>query len=210
MDNSGFTDAYQTWNQRFDRADYLFGTEPNAYLASHRDLFVPGRKALCVADGEGRNSVWLAERGLQVDAFDVSDVGIAKARKLASLKGVHVNFQQEDCDSRTWQPGAYDYVVAIFVQFADPGMRARLFANMVRTLKPEAYLVLQGYTPRQLDYKTGGPPFVEHLYTNELLKSSFKELETVELRSYDAMLEEGDGHRGMSALVGMIGKKPGQ
>jgi 2-polyprenyl-3-methyl-5-hydroxy-6-metoxy-1,4-benzoquinol methylase len=99
MDNTGFPDAQQTWNQRFDRADYLFGTEPNAYLASHRDLFIPGRKGLCVADGEGRNSVWLAERGLHVDAFDVSEVGIAKARKLASLRGVHVNFQQQDCDA---------------------------------------------------------------------------------------------------------------
>lgn len=210
MDNPGFTDAQQTWNQRFDRADYLFGTDPNAYLASHRDLFVPGRKALCVADGEGRNSVWLAERGLQVDAFDVSEVGIAKARKLASLKGVHVNFQQQDCDARAWQADAYDYVVAIFVQFANPAMRARLFENITRTLKPEGHLVLQGYTPRQLDYKTGGPPFVEHLYTKELLASSFKALDIVELRAYDAVIEEGDGHRGLSALIGMIGKKPGK
>jgi SAM-dependent methyltransferase len=209
MDNPGFTDAHQTWNQRFDRADYLFGTEPNAYLASHHDLFVPGRKVLCVADGEGRNSVWLAERGLQVDAFDLSDVGIAKARKLASLKGVHVNFQQEDCDTRAWQADAYDYVVAIFVQFANPAMRARLFENIIRTLKPEGCLVLQGYTPRQLDYKTGGPPFVEHLYTEELLASSFKALDIVELRTYDAAIEEGGGHLGLSALIGMIGKKPG-
>ncbi|NML18177.1 class I SAM-dependent methyltransferase [Azohydromonas caseinilytica] len=208
MDNTGFPDAQQTWNQRFDRAEYLFGTAPNAYLASHRNLFVPGRKVLCVADGEGRNSVWLAGRGLQVDAFDLSDVGIAKARELARLKGVHVNFQQADCDARTWQPGAYDYVVAMFVQFANPAMRARLFENIVTTLKPEGHLVLQGYTPRQLDYKTGGPPFAEHLYTEELLAASFKALDIVELRAYDAVIEEGEGHRGMSALIGMVGKKP--
>jgi SAM-dependent methyltransferase len=207
MKTPGFSDATQVWNERFNRPDYIFGTEPNAWLASHRDLLVADRHALCVADGEGRNRVWLARQGLQVDAFDISPVGVAKARKLARASGVSVNFHVADCDAWPFQADACDYVVAIFIQFADPAMRARLFANMVRTLKPGGILLLQGYTPKQLEYGTGGPPCAEHLYTEELLDSSFPGLDILELRAYDAMIEEGARHAGMSALIGMVARK---
>jgi SAM-dependent methyltransferase len=208
MKNTGFPDAANVWNSRYDRPDFLFGSEPNAFLASHQTLFVKGKKALAVADGEGRNSVWLARQGLLVDAFDISSVGVAKAKEYARTAHVGVNFHVCDCDSWDWQPAAYDYVVAIFVQFAGPQMRQRLFANMVSTLKPGGYLVLQGYTPKQLEYKTGGPPEVSHLYTEGLLKSSFKGVEFVELRSYEAEIEEGAQHRGRSALIGMVARMP--
>lgn len=203
----GFSNASQAWNARYARPDFLFGTHPNIFLASHRDLLVSGGKALCVADGEGRNSVWLAQQGLEVDAFDVASVAVSKAREFAGKAGASVNFHIEDCATWTWQADMYEYVVAIFVQFADPEMRAKLFANMIRTLKPGGYLILQGYTPRQLLFKTGGPPYVEHLYTEDLLKRSFMDLNIVELRSYEAFIEEGTAHHGMSALVGMVGQK---
>jgi SAM-dependent methyltransferase len=207
MNNSSFPDAAQTWNERFATSDFVFGTEPNAWLASHRNLFVAGRRALCVADGEGRNSVWLAREKLKVEAFDISSVGVAKATRLADEAGVEVAFHVSDCDTWQFETDTYDYVVAIFIQFADPTMRARLFSNMVRTLKPGGLLLLQGYTPKQLQYKTGGPPYVENLYTEELLRSSFSELEVLELRSYEAPIEEGARHAGMSALIGMVGRK---
>lgn len=208
MTATGFPNAAATWDSRYDQPDFLFGTEPNAYLASHQELFAKGKKALAVADGEGRNSVWLARQGLMVDAFDISSIGVAKAREYARTANVAVNFQVCDCDAWDWQPAAYDYVVAIFVQFAPPEMRQRLFANMVRTLKPSGIIVLQGYTPKQLEYKTGGPPEVSHLYTENLLKSSFQELEIIELRSYEAEINEGTQHCGRSALIGMAAKKP--
>lgn len=202
-----FNDAANTWDERFSRPDYLFGTEPNAWLASQRALFEPGRRALAVADGEGRNSVWLASLGLQVDAFDLSQVGVAKARALAQQGGVSVNYQVADCDGWNWQDGVYDYVVAIFVQFADPAMRARLFANMVRTLKPGGYLLLQGYTPKQLEYKTGGPGILEHLYTPQLLRNELPGLSIVDLRDYEDELAEGARHTGKSALIGLVAQK---
>jgi SAM-dependent methyltransferase len=195
------------WDERFDRPDYLFGTEPNAWLASQRGLFEPGKRALAVADGEGRNSVWLARQGLQVDAFDLSPVGVAKARALATQSGVTVNYEVADCDSWLWPAAAYDYVVAIFVQFADPAARARLFANMVRALKPGGYLLLQGYTPKQLEYKTGGPGILEHLYTPDLLRRELPGLRIVELRDYEEELAEGARHNGMSALIGLVAQK---
>lgn len=207
MTNTGFSDAAETWNKRFDRLDFIFGTEPNTYLANHRMLFVPGKRALCVADGEGRNSVWLAQQGLEVDAFDISAVGVAKASKLAQQAGVSVNFHVDDCDSWPWRSDAYDYVIAIFVQFADPQMRMRLFANMVKTLKPEGRLILQGYMPKQLEYKTGGPPCIDHLYTEELLRTSFDGLEILELEAYESVIQEGTQHHGLSALIGMVGAK---
>jgi SAM-dependent methyltransferase len=203
-----FADAAATWNQRFEAAHYIFGTEPNEYLREHVHRLAPGGRVLCVADGEGRNSVWLARRGFRVDAFDISAVGVAKARKLAAEAGVAVDYAVADGDRLRWPAGVYDAVVAVFVQFADPAMRARLFANIVRALKSGGVLILQGYTPRQLEYKTGGPPFASHLYTSELLRKAFAALRIDELLEYEADLTEGTQHFGRSALIGMVARKP--
>jgi cyclopropane fatty-acyl-phospholipid synthase-like methyltransferase len=159
---------------------------------------------LCVADGEGRNSVWLAGRGLAVDAFDVSPIGIDKARRLAAKKNVQANYMLADCDGFAWSELQYDLVVAIFVQFADPAMRARLFHKIVASLKPDGLVMLLGYTPKQLEYRTGGPPEVSHLYTPELLLESFPDLIISELTDYEEVMQEGKRHQGMSALIGMV------
>lgn len=202
-----FADAAVTWNRRFADEDYLFGTAPNDWLRDRAAVWQPGERVLCVADGEGRNSVWLAGRGLAVDAFDIAEVGVAKARRLAAAQRVSVNFAVADCDAYPWPQAAYDGVAAIFVQFADPAMRERLFANIVRSLKPGGTLLLQGYTPKQLEYRTGGPPFASHLYTEALLRAAFTELEIAEVREYEAEIAEGTGHRGRSALIGLIARR---
>lgn len=203
-----FSDPAGTWNRRFSAAEFLFGTAPNAWLAAHADQWLPGSRVLCVADGEGRNSVWLASRGLQVQAFDIAEQGVAKARQLAAEHGVQVDYAVADCDAYAWPQGSCEGVAAIFVQFADPAQRARLFAQMVASLKPGGTLVLQGYTPRQLEYRTGGPPLVSHLYTAELLRQAFAGLEILVLEEYEAELAEGTGHKGRSALIGLVARKP--
>jgi SAM-dependent methyltransferase len=208
MTNTSFTDAATTWNMRFEQEGFIFGLEPNEFLRSHTSLLARGSRVLCVADGEGRNSVWLARQGLQVDAFDIAELGVAKARKLAAEAGVKVAFTVADCDQRVWLADTYDAVVAIFVQFADPPMRDLLFANMVRSLKPGGLLLLQGYTPKQLEYKTGGPPILSHLYTEQMLRTAFVALEIFELRAYVAELTEGTQHHGRSALIGLVARKP--
>jgi 2-polyprenyl-3-methyl-5-hydroxy-6-metoxy-1,4-benzoquinol methylase len=204
--SKGFANPAQTWDARFSTDDYIFGTEPNVWLAQHRDLFVPGGRVLAVADGEGRNSVWLARQGMQVDAFDISPVGVAKANKLAQQANVQVNYQVCGADNFDWQVGAYDAVVAIFIQFADPDARARLFTRMKSALKPGGLILLQGYTPKQLDYRTGGPPNLDHLYTEALLRDAFKDMTIVELQAYESMLKEGTQHSGQSALIGLIAR----
>ena len=208
MNDTPFTDPAGTWNKRFETEDYIFGREPNEYLREQVALLPPGARVLCVADGEGRNSVWLARQGFRVDAFDIAEQGVAKARALAAQAGVTVDFEVADCDSWRWPAKAYDAVAAIFVQFADPPMRQRLFANIVRALRPGGLLVLQGYTPKQLDYRTGGPPIASHLYTADLLRDAFAALEIIELREFEAELSEGTQHRGRSALIGLIARKP--
>ena len=203
-----FSDGASMWDQRFSGDDYLFGLEPNDYLRSKAPLLPAGGSVLCVADGEGRNSVWLAEQGLKVQAFDISEVGVAKARLLASEAGVSVDYTVADCEQYDWAAQSHDGVVAVFIQFADPELRERLFANMVRALKPGGVLILQGYTPRQLEYKTGGPGQLSHLYTAELLHEAFKDLRIVELIEYEAELQEGARHVGRSALLGLVATKP--
>lgn len=203
-----FTDPAATWNRRFASPGYHFGTEANAWLRSVASQLPASSTVLCVADGEGRNSVWLAEQGHQVQAFDFSPTGVDKARALAQSRGVVVQYQVADCDGFAWPVGQFDAVVAIFVQFADPALRERLFAHMVASLKPGGLLLLQGYTPKQLDYRTGGPPLLSHLYTATMLREAFVDLQIRSLDEYEADVQEGAGHSGQSALVGLVARRP--
>ena len=204
----GFADAAAHWNERFATEDFVFGTEPNDWLREHAGALPAGGRVLSVADGEGRNSVWLAGRGFQVEAFDIAEKGVAKARALAARQGVDVSFHVAGVDDFVWPAGSYDAVAAIFVQFADPALRGRMFARMVDSLKPGGLLLLQGYTPGQLEHRTGGPGKLEHLYTAPLLREAFASLQVLELREYEAELAEGQGHRGRSALIGLVARKP--
>ena len=161
---SVFVDAAATWNRRYAGDEFLFGTEPNAWLREHVGSLPTAGRVLCVADGEGRNSVWLAQQGFQVDAFDIADRAVDKARAFARRQGVSVNFAVADVDGYAWPEAAYDGIAAIFAQFADPDTRTRLFERISRSLKPGGVLVLQGYTPKQLDYRTGGPPILSCVF----------------------------------------------
>lgn len=202
-----FDDAAKVWDGRFDVPEFVFGTEPNTYLAGQAHLLRPGMRALAVADGEGRNSVWLARQGMQVDAFDISAVGVDKARTLARNAGVEVDYRVCDCEAWAWKAGAYDVIAAIFIQFAAPPLRSRLFARMREALVPGGLLILQGYTPKQLEFGTGGPGVLENLYTEDLLREEFASLQILELNAYETTLHEGARHVGPSALIGMVARR---
>lgn len=123
------------WNERYSGEDYHFGTEPNAFLVTQKHLLKPGMSCLAVADGEGRNGVWLAGQGLDVLSVDSSSVALDKARKLAQERGVKVRFEQADLAAWAWGDSRFDVVVAIFIQFAPPGLREQMFAHIKRCLK---------------------------------------------------------------------------
>lgn len=202
-------DQARSWDERFASDGYLFGTEPNAFLKRETARLPAGGRVLAVADGEGRNGVYLAQQGFEVVATDISPVGIDKARRLAAERGVALTFEQVDLAHYAWPEEAFDAVVAIFAQFADPASRARMFAGFTRTLRPGGILLLEGYRPEQLDYRTGGPPCAQNMYTEDLLRTAFADLNILVLDSYDAEIREGSGHGGMSALIDLVAQKPG-
>jgi SAM-dependent methyltransferase len=195
------------WETRFGRPDYLFGTAPNAFLARQAGHLKPGQTALAVADGEGRNGVWLATQGLDVLAVDFSPAALAKARALAAGRGVALRTEQADLSTWSWPQAAFDVAAAIFIQFASPDLRPKIFAGIKRALKPGGLLLMQGYRPEQIAYGTGGPRQPEHLYTRALLEESFADFSALDIREHDSPIHEGTGHDGMSALIDLVGRK---
>ena len=195
------------WDERYASEEFYFGTKPNAFLVSQRLLLKPGMSCLAVADGEGRNGVWLAQQGLRVLSVEGSPVALEKARKLAEQRGVTVEFEQADLRQWQWGENRFDMVAAIFIQFAHPALREQMFEGIRRCLKPGGLLLLQGYTPRQLEYKTGGPPAAENMYTEALLREAFGDMEIIHLREHDDHVSEGAGHSGMSALIDLVARK---
>lgn len=195
------------WNQRYSGDGFFYGTEPNAFLASQQHRFKPGQSVLAVADGEGRNGVWLARQGLDVTAVDFSPIAVEKAQRLAGQYGVAVHHEISDLFSWSWGENRFDAVVAIFIQFVGPEQRHILNDLMLRALKPGGLLILQGYRPKQLEYQTGGPSSVENLYTAETLGGEFSATEILHLAEHDDEICEGEGHCGMSALVDLVARK---
>jgi cyclopropane fatty-acyl-phospholipid synthase-like methyltransferase len=195
---------YERWEGRFGADGYLFGTAPNAFLAAQKARLPKHGRALSVADGEGRNGVWLAEQGLDVVSMDFSPAAQVKARKLAAERGVSITTEQVDLSNWAWPENAYDVIVVIFAQPLDRDM---LFAGVRHALKPGGLLLIEGYTPKQLAYGTGGPSDVERLYTREQIERAFTGMSAAIINEYDAEIYEGDGHGGMSAVIDLIATK---
>lgn len=205
---TGFADARATWNDRYAGESYHFGTAPNRFVVAQAHRLPPASRVLCVADGEGRNSVWLAGLGHVVTAFDLSPRAIGKAQRLAADRGVSVAFHEADIAGWPWRERAYDAVVAIFIQFLPPEARDAAFAGMRAAVAPGGLLLLQGYRPEQVDLGTGGPPRREHMYTDAWLRAQFADWELVQLEAHDEVIAEGVGHRGMSALIDVVARRP--
>lgn len=198
------------WNTRYATGDYVFGTAPNAFLAAQAHRLQAGMRALAVADGEGRNGVWLAQQGLDVLSVDAAETGLEKARQLAASRNVHIATELADLGEWDWGHARFDVVAAIFIQFAGPVLRDAMFAGMRQALKQGGLLILQGYRPEQLVYGTGGPKQVENLYTEVLLRGAFAGMEILHLHQHDSELAEGQGHAGMSALIELVARKPAE
>lgn len=202
------------WSSRYQTvgADYLFGTSPSQFLARRVALFSQGQSVLAVADGEGRNSVWLAQQGLAVTAIDISAVALQKAQLLASNCQVEVTRIEADMLSPNWAassvPAQFDWVIGIFIQFTGAELRAQQFSMMKNLTRSGGRILLHGYTPQQLNYKTGGPADIDNLYTEALLRSAFSDWQIEEIVMYEEEMAEGTGHQGRSALIGLVARKP--
>jgi ubiquinone/menaquinone biosynthesis C-methylase UbiE len=140
----------ERWESRFGAPEYIFGKAPNYFLAACKPLLPPaGSRALAVADGEGRNGVWLAEQGLDVLSIDFSPAAQRKAAELAHARGVRIALERADVHNWTYPDEAFDLVVEIFTQFSAPAERAKKWAGMQRALKRGGRIIIQGYTPKQ-------------------------------------------------------------
>lgn len=195
------------WDERYAGKDYLFGTAPAAFVVGQGGVLPPGSRILSLADGEGRNSVHLAGLGHQVTAMEQSPVALQKARALAAARGVSVDFRQAGVESWDWsQP--FDAVLGVFIQFAGPALRATIHTGIARAVVPGGLVMLHGYAPRQIANGTGGPRAVENLYTLDGLRADFPGWQILRATDYDAVIHEGTGHSGPSALVDFIARKP--
>jgi cyclopropane fatty-acyl-phospholipid synthase-like methyltransferase len=198
---------HERWETRFSAPGYAFGKAPNAFLQAQAHRLRAGDKALSVADGEGRNGVWLAEQGLDVLAIDFSPKGLAKARALAAERGVQLRTELADVITWRWPEKAFDVVAAIFTQFVSAAEGPAFFAHLKGALKPGGLLLMQGYRPEQLIYKTGGPSDSERLYTRALLENAFGGMAQLEIHEHDSAISEGTSHVGMSALIDLVATK---
>ena len=208
-DFTNHTDNF--WNKRYGDSDYVYGTDPNQFLQEQAALISPGMKALVVGDGEGRNGVWLASKGLEVLSVDLSAMGLKKAKQLAQQQQVELETQCIDLTSWEWPIQTYDLVVSIYVHF-DPSVRAQMHQAMLRAIKPDGIVIIEAFNVEQLQYQqkynSGGPPKKEMLYTSAMLQTDFAASNIVHLQETVTLLKEGKYHEGQASVVRLIARAP--
>jgi hypothetical protein len=194
------------WEKRYAAEEYAYGQEPNAFFKACLDeLPKPGR-ILLPAEGEGRNAVYAARRGWEVDAFDFSSAAREKALRLAERHGVHINYEVADYETAHIEPGAYDAVALIFAHKHE-SIRRTVHRKLVPALKAGGYLFLEAYSKEQLGYGTGGPPNEQLLYALDDLREDFSELGIVQLEQLETEIHEGRYHTGLASVVRLVAKK---
>lgn len=194
------------WDDRFSSPEYVYGTEPNDFLAASASR-IPAGRVLSIADGEGRNGVFLATRGYDVTSVDSSSVGLAKARRLADARGVRLTTVVADLAEFEIAPESWEGIVSIFCHLPQP-LRQRVHAQAVRGLAPGGVFVLEAYSPEQLRHGTGGPQSAELLPTLDALRTELHGLEILHAEAVERDVHEGALHEGKSAVVQFIGRKP--
>lgn len=192
------------WNERYDGSDYFYGTEPNSFLAENADLLTG--PVLSLSEGEGRNAVFLAHRGLHVLGVDCSETGLRKAKKLARSRKVAIETQLADFAQYTPKERAFGSVISISAHL--PGsIRQRLYPLIEKALKPDGIFILEAYTENQLSKSTGGPKDRDMLMSVDKLRSELPNLNIVLAQEIDRHVVEGKGHTGMASVVQFIARK---
>ncbi|MDZ7267258.1 MAG: class I SAM-dependent methyltransferase [candidate division KSB1 bacterium] len=194
------------WDERYSVAEYVYGTQANDFLVSVWPR-LPAGKVLCLAEGEGRNAVFLAEKGFEVVAVDSSAVGLAKLARLAQTRGVKVETVCADLADFEMAREAWSAVVSIFAHLPR-AVRAPLHRRVVAGLQPGGVFVLEAYTPAQLQFKTGGPSSLELLMDLPTLLEELRGLDFLIAREVEREVQEGLLHRGRSAVVQILAGKP--
>ena len=197
--------SYRFWDERFSAPDYVYGKEPNDFLVSIAGQLPTGR-LLSLCEGEGRNGCFLASLGFDVTGIDGSAVGLEKARRLAGEKGVPIRTVLTDLEEFSIAPASWEVITSIFAHLPRE-LRRRIHRKAVEGLVPGGMFVLEGYTPRQLNFDTGGPKNPELLFELEDLKQELAGLDFEIAQEIEREVVEGDKHTGRAAVVQILARK---
>lgn len=202
MDN-----PHHFWEERYASEAYVYGTRPNRYFQEQLDgIGAPGR-LLLLAEGEGRNAVYAAQKGWQVTAVDFSEQGKAKALALAARHGVEITYHIADVLKYDLvRNGPWDAIGLIYAHFK-PELRRFVHRDCVAGLRTGGHILLEAFHPRQLGLSSGGPKDADMLYSQKILEEDFQGCEWLEAAETTDMLDEGPGHRGLAELVRFHVKK---
>lgn len=199
------------WDSRYKEESYAYGMDPNVFLKESLDQLNLSGKMLFPAEGEGRNAVYAAKKGLEVYAFDISEEGKAKATKLAQQEGLSINYQVGNFFDLELCKESYDAIALIYAHFP-PLIAKSYYPKMLDMMKPGAYLILEGFSTKNLEYRAknpniGGPDKIEMLFSVEGIQAAFPELEIIALEEKEVELNEGLYHKGTGSVIRFIGRK---
>lgn len=194
------------WNERYSGKTYFYGEEANDFLKETADRLPPRSNILCLAEGEGRNAIYLSTLGHQVTAVDQSVVGLKKLQELAIQKNVQIEVIVADLTDYVIEENKWDVIVSIWCHLPKE-LREKVHTQCVKGLKKKGLFILEAYTPQQLEYKTGGPDNTDLLMTKSLLEEELIGLNFIILKETKRVIHEGVGHNGMSAVIQVLGTK---
>ena len=193
------------WDARYGDSEYAYGTQPNVYFKSFIDSNSPG-SILLPGEGEGRNAVYAALKGWEVFAVDQSETGMDKAKKLAEINHVNINYEVQELSSFEQEIDSYDAIALIFLHLP-PQIREQIHHKLIRLLKPGGMLLIEAFSKAQFGRQTGGPPVIEMLYDEEILRNDLRDLSILELHETLEVYDEGPYHQGEAAVIRTIAKK---
>lgn len=199
------------WDQRYSALDYAYGKSPNEFLKESLQRFNLQGKALFPAEGEGRNAVYAAGLGLEVYAYDISELGKEKAQLLAKENGVKINYSVGPLEHQAYDPESFDVIGLIYAHLPEE-QRIKAHSKLTELLKPGGYVILEGFSEGNLPYReknpaVGGPPRQEMLLSIEKIKAEFRGLNVLQLEDIEVELNEGKYHKGIGRVIRFIGKK---
>lgn len=193
----------EMWNERYSREEYAYGEEPNAFFRSCLDRIATPGRILLPAEGEGRNAVYAARQGWEIEAFDISEAGREKALRLADRHGVHMEYQVAGYETARIETGAYDAVALIFAHIHESKRRSA-HQRLASCLAPGGQMILEAYSKEQLRYGTGGPPGEALLYAVDELREDFAGLQVLQLEKTEAEIHEGRYHHGLASVIRLV------
>jgi SAM-dependent methyltransferase len=193
------------WNERYSESGFAYGTEPNAFLREVAGQ-IPAGAVLSIGEGEGRNATYLAGLGHRVVAVDRSEVGLAKAKRLAAEQGLAIETQCADLETFCIQPEAWAGIVSIFCHLPRK-IRVPLYAAVVRGLQTGGVLLFEAYTPSQIERGTGGPKDPDMLATLADLTVELAGLQFVHAQEVEREVCEGRYHTGIASVVQVVARR---